>query len=193
MKYLSEEKKKEIMGMLTDKRRIHTEGVRLTAQKLAEIYGADKEKTDVACVLHDLYRGKKIEELNQLVDELRLDKKYINNANLSHGKIAAVIARRDFGITDREIIDAISYHTTGRPNMSLVEKIVFIADAIEPGRNYPGVEEMRKIAEKDLDKACFMSLDGTIKFLQSNAGMKLEDIDEDTVNARDTLMERSRQ
>ena len=143
MDYISDIQKEKIMNALTEKRRIHTRGVRETGKKLSKIYGADAEKVDIACVFHDLYRGKNILELDKLVDEFAIDVKYKGNANLSHGKIAAKAAERDFGIKDREILDAISYHTTGRANMGLVEKIVFLSDAIEPGRDYPGSMVLR--------------------------------------------------
>ena len=108
MDYISDIQKEKIMNALTEKRRIHTRGVRETGKKLSKIYGADAEKVDIACVFHDLYRGKNILELDKLVDEFAIDVKYKGNANLSHGKIAAKAAERDFGIKDREILDAIS-------------------------------------------------------------------------------------
>ena len=190
MDYISDIQKEKIMNALTEKRRIHTRGVRETGKKLSKIYGADAEKVDIACVFHDLYRGKNILELDKLVDEFAIDVKYKGNANLSHGKIAAKAAERDFGIKDREILDAISYHTTGRADMGLVEKIVFLSDAIEPGRDYPGVSKLRSKALVDLDEACLMSLEGTIKLLKEQG---IENIDEDTVKARNSLIEKGKE
>ncbi len=167
----------------SEKRKLHTEGVRKEAIKLAEIYGADPQKAEIAALFHDMYRGVSENSLNYYVKHLGLDKKYINNANLAHGKIAAIIMERDFGIKDADIINAVSYHTTGRPQMSTLEKVIYLADAIEEGRSYPGVEELRKIALKDLDKACYMSMVNTENFVKS-AGKYL---DEETVLAREYL------
>ena len=92
---------------------------------------------------------------------------------------------RDYGITDRDIINAVSYHTTGRAGMSLLEKIIYIADAIEPGRNYPGVEDVRVLAWQDLDRACLLSLERTIDFVRGQGNF----LDSDTLEARDYLLE----
>ena len=93
---------------------------------------------------NDMYRGVSEDVLNYYIKHLDLDKKYLNNCNLAHSKIAAIIMKRDYGIEDEDIINAVSYHTTGRPGMSLLEKIIYIADAIEPNRNYPGVDALRE-------------------------------------------------
>ena len=134
----------------------------------------------MASLFHDLYRGVPVNVLNYYVKHLGLDKKYLDNPNLSHGKIAAEIIKRDYGITDSDIINAVSYHTTGRPNMSLLEKIIYIADAVEPNRNYPGVDKIRKIVKKDLDEACLTSLSNTINYITSE-GIFLDD---DTIKAK---------
>ena len=92
---------------------------------------------------------------------------------------------RDFGIKDRDVIDAVSYHTTGRPYMSQLEKVVFIADAIEPNRDYPGVEELRKLAYEDLDKACLLSLTRTAEYVLQQGNY----LDEDTLRAKEYFEE----
>lgn len=166
---------------LSEKRRIHTYGVRDTAVRLAEKYGCDTSKAETAALLHDIFRGVAIPVLDYYVKHLDLDKRYLGNPNLSHGKIAAEMIQRDFGIDDEDIINAVSFHTTGRPGMSLLEKIIYVADAIEPGRNYPGVEEIRTAAEEDIDRACFISLDHTIKYISSEGKY----LDEDTVRAKE--------
>ena len=87
----------------SEKRKVHTEGVRQTAMKLAEKYGAGEpgivEKAEIAALFHDMYRGVSENSLNYFVKHLGLDKKYMNNANLAHGKIAAIIMERDFDVT----------------------------------------------------------------------------------------------
>ena len=145
--------KAEIEERLSDKRKTHTYGVMDTAEKLAVRYGADVEKTRLAALCHDLYRSTPQKELNELVKAKGLSKKYIDNKDLSHGRLAACTMEDKFGISDEEVLNAVRYHTTGRAGMCLLEKIIYLADAIEPGRNYPGIEEQRALAFEDLDKA----------------------------------------
>lgn len=167
----------------SEKRKIHTEGVRVTAMELAHRYGADPAKAELAALFHDMYRGVSENSLNYYVKHLGLDEKYMNNCNLAHGKIAAIVMKRDFEITDDDIVNAVSYHTTGRENMSLLEKIIYLADAIEPNRVYPGVDELRKLANEDLDKACLSSLTNTINFVRASGKY----LDEETVRAKEDL------
>ena len=170
----------------SEKRKIHTEGVRQTAMMLAQQYGGgDPElarKAELAALYHDMYRGVPVDVLNYYVKHLNLDeKRYKDNANLAHGKIAAVVIQRDFEEKDQDIINAVSYHTTGRPEMSLLEKIIYIADAVEPNRNYPGVQNLRQILEEDLDLAVLQSLTNTINYVRSEKKF----LDEDTVLAKE--------
>ncbi len=170
----------------SEKRKIHTEGVRQTAMKLAEKFGDGKpelvEKAELAALYHDMYRGVPVDVLNYYVKHLDLDeKRYKDNANLAHGKIAAIVIQRDFDEKDQDIINAVSYHTTGRPEMSLLEKIIYIADAVEPNRSYPGVQNLRQILEYDLDKAVLQSLTNTINYVRSEKKF----LDEDTVLAKE--------
>ena len=170
----------------SEKRKIHTEGVRQTAMKLAEKFGEGNpelvEKAELAALYHDMYRGVPVDVLNYYVKHLNLDeKRYKDNANLAHGKIAAIVIQRDFDEKDQDIINAVSYHTTGRPEMSLLEKIIYIADAVEPNRSYPGVQNLRQILEYDLDKAVLQSLTNTINYVRSEKKF----LDEDTVLAKE--------
>ena len=170
---------------LTEKRRIHTLAVRDLAVKMAEIYGADPLKAEIAALGHDLYRGLRGEELNNTVRELGLDEKYLDDPNLAHSKIAAVKLRTDFGVTDQEILDAVSYHTTGRRGMGLLEKIIFLADATEPNRSHPGVEEVREAALRNLDEGCLRSMEGTIAYVRNQGAY----LDENTLEAQNFLKE----
>ena len=171
---------------LKESRLQHTYRVAETAVAMARREGADVRKAEIAALLHDCARNLPPEKLNSLVEELKLPERYRDNVNLSHSKVGAAFAGRLFNIVDREILDAISYHTTGRCRMTTLEKIVFLADAIEPGRDYPGVEAIRKAAEKSLDKGCLMSLEGTIGFLE--AADKF--IDTDTIDAFNDIKEK---
>ena len=172
----------KIPEMLTPKRLKHTLGVRDTAVSLAKHYNQDTEKAEIASMCHDIFRGKSIEELNDLVKHYGLDDIYLNNSNLAHGKLAACFMNEEMGIEDCQVLDCVSYHTTGRADMTMLEKIVFVADAMEPGRDYPRVEDIRKYAFEDIDMACYLSLKGTVEHLME-AGMKYEDIHHDTTDA----------
>lgn len=172
--------KEYIEKNLSETRKNHTYGVREEALKLAEKYGCDGYKAETAALTHDIYRGKPVSALNDLVTRLGLDKKYLDDPNLSHSKIAAEMIRELFGIDDEDIINAVSFHTTGRPGMSTLEKVIYIADATESGRTYPGVEELRKAAEEDIDKACLLSLKKTIERVRAEGKY----LDEDTVKAK---------
>ena len=91
---------------------------------------------------------------------------YLNfNSELWHAPVGAYLVEKEAGITDREILDAIRYHTTGRLGMTLLEKVVYLADYIEPGRHFPGVDEVRDIAKKNLDIALIQAVKNTIVFL----------------------------
>lgn len=158
---------------LTIKRRIHTKGVVEEAIRLAARYKEDGEKAAFAAHCHDMARDFSLEELNRLLDAFDLPDRYRDLPDLSHGKIAAAMLQSQFGIRDMEVLDAVSFHTTGREGMSLLEKIVYVADAIEPSRNYPGVEEVRKAADVDLDLACFLAMESTIRYVRDR-GMTLD-------------------
>lgn len=177
--------KAHIEHNFSEKRKVHTYGVVNTAIELAKQYGCDVYKAELAALLHDLYRSIPVTVLNYHVKHLGLSKKYMDNPNLSHGKIAAEMIQRDFGITDQDIINAVSYHTTGRANMSLLEKIIYIADAIEPNRKYPGVNDLREAVKEDLDNAILMSLNRTINYVTSEGNY----LDEDTIHAKQYLEE----
>lgn len=171
---------------LKESRLQHTYRVAETAVAMARREGADVRKAEIAALLHDCARNLPPEKLNSLVEELGLPDRYRDNVNLSHSKVGAAFAGRLFNIDDREILDAISYHTTGRCRMTTLEKIVFLADAIEPGRDYPGVEAIRDAAEESLDRGCLKSLEGTIEFLK--AADKF--IDNDTIEAFNDIKEK---
>ncbi len=168
---------------LSEKRKAHVRGVVETSAQLAEAYGADVEKAKQAALFHDMFRGAPMDVLNRHVCQLGLDPVYLDNGNLSHGPIAAAVMERDYGIADTDVIQAVRYHTTGRAGMSLLEKVLFLADAIEPGRDYPGVEKLRELARESLDKACLCSMERSIAYIRER-GLFLH---EDTIKARDDL------
>jgi predicted HD superfamily hydrolase involved in NAD metabolism len=157
----------KIKSQVSEKRWKHIQGAAETAVKLAAVYGVPAHKAELAALFHDYCRSFSKEELNGYIDRIGLDDIYIDNVALSHGKAAAHFMASHYGITDDDILNAVSYHTTGRSGMSMLEKIIYIADAIEPGRNYEGVEEIRKLAFVDIDEACRRSLEMSIQFVKS--------------------------
>jgi nicotinate-nucleotide adenylyltransferase len=184
--YLNEDIREYIHQNYSEKRRLHTIGVEDTAVKLGEIHGGDRKKIRTAALFHDICRGMGGEELNKHVKDFGLDHKYLDNPDLAHGKVGAELMMKEFGVKDEDVLNAVRYHTTGRKGMSLLEKIIYLADAIEPGRNYPGVEDLRKIAFLDLDKALLASLDQSISFIREKGYY----LDNDTVEAKNDIMEK---
>lgn len=172
-----------IENALKQSRYEHTLRVREEAVKLARRFGADPVKAETAAIFHDMAKNLPAGEMNELVRAFGLDERYVDNPNLAHSKLAACLMQRDFGVNDPELLQAVASHTTGRAGMSLLEKIIFLADAIEPGRTYPAVTEIRKLAETDLDLACIRMLERTIRYLEGKGAF----IDPDTKEALEYL------
>lgn len=160
----------------------HSENVMEVAINLAKKYGVDINKASTAGFLHDCAKGKSEKELLELCEKfnIEVDEYKKNQPELLHGEIGALLAKIDYGIEDEEILNAIKVHTMGKENMSMLEKIIFIADYIEPGRKFPGVEAIRKLAYKDIDKAIMQALDTTIMHLIKIGGV----IHPDTIKTR---------
>ena len=139
-------------------------------EKLAKIYNADIEKCKVAALLHDICKEMDMEYIknickNNFMNEL--SEEDLENNEILHGFAGAYYVKSELGINDKEILNAIKYHTIGAKNMTLVEKIVYIADAIEYGRNYPSVVEIREETFKNLDKGILMEIEHKEKYLES--------------------------
>lgn len=164
----------------------HSENVAAVAVKLAEKYEVDVSKAAIAGILHDCARNKTEKELFRLCEkfDIGLDLIMAKQPVLLHGYVGAVIAKTDYGIKDMEILNAIRFHTTGRENMGILEKIVFIADYIEPSRKFKGIDEIRMLAFKDIDKSISKAFDTTIVHLIK----KGEIIHPDTIKARNYLL-----
>lgn len=171
---------------LTPKRFIHSLNVMNTAMDLATRYGTDIDKCAVAGLLHDCARdikGKKLFGLCERYD-IHIDKVSRIQPELLHGALGSVIAKKEYGILDKHILKAICFHTTGREDMTLIDKILFIADHIEPNRSYRGVNEVRDIAYDNLDKAILLSLEKTIMYVISKGAL----INTLTVKARNYII-----
>ena len=153
-----------------DKNRLeHTLGVTYTAACLAMCYDIDTERAETAGLLHDcakcLSNDKKVSLCKKQSIEINMTE--AKNPFLLHAKAGAYLAEYKYGIRDEDILNAVRYHTTGRPGMSMLEKIVFIADYIEPGRNHSArLPELRRLAFQDLDKALVEVLRDTLRYLK---------------------------
>ena len=155
----------KLKTMLTDHRYTHSLGVVETAVKMAQIFGADEEKTEIAALLHDC--AKQIPHTEQLKMckefEIPLDEVKEKELGLLHAELGAYIAEHEFGIKDTEILDAIRYHTLGKPDMSTMEKILYLSDIIEPNRkDFNGLSELRKLCFENLDRALLFGFGLTI-------------------------------
>lgn len=178
--------KKRLVTSIGEKRYNHSIGVMETAANLANIYNYDVDKARVAGLLHDcakfkdpLYLLKRVNDFGILLDNIM----YVNK-ELIHGPLGAKIAEFEYNIKDSAILNAIAFHTTGRENMTLLEKIIYIADYIEPGRDLLGIDAIRNLATKDLDKSIRLSMDNTIKYLIDKHKL----IHPDTLEARNYLL-----
>ena len=155
-----------VKAQITEKRYVHTLGVAETAVLLAERFGADVKKAELAAIFHDYAKFRPKKEMKQIIIEQNMSKDLLDfHSELWHAPVGAYLVEQEAGITDREILDAIKYHTTGRIGMTLLEKIVYLADYIEPGRSFPGVDEVREIAKKSLELAMIGAVRNSIVFL----------------------------
>ncbi|PWW26505.1 putative HD superfamily hydrolase involved in NAD metabolism [Cytobacillus oceanisediminis] len=155
-----------VKEQLTEHRFLHTIGVMETAIKLAEKYGADGKKAELAAIFHDYAKFRPKDEMKEIIISNGMPVELLDyNSELWHAPVGAYLAEKEAGITDCEVLDAIRYHTSGRTGMTLLEKVIYLADYIEPGRHFPGVEEVRELAESSLDKALIKSVQNTIMFL----------------------------
>jgi predicted HD superfamily hydrolase involved in NAD metabolism len=155
-----------IKSLLPEKRFLHTLGVLETAIKLAEKYQVDTKKAELAAIFHDYAKYHPITEMKEIVKNKNMDERLLTYGNeLLHGPVGAYLVKKEYGITDEEILNAIRYHTTGRLKMTLLDKIIFISDYIEPNRSFTGVEEVRALVNNNLDAAIIASLSNTINFL----------------------------
>lgn len=164
----------------------HTLRVVDLATKLALHYGIDVEKTWLAAILHDLKKNISLAENDRLVKMYGLDEKYIGNQNLSHSKLAAVVSRDKLGIDDEDILNAIAFHTTGRADMSMLEKIIFVADTCEEGRTYKEAAILREKAFENIDDVCIFILE----YLKESIEEKGLVVDKDTIQALRYLKEK---
>ncbi len=174
---------------LSERRYRHSIGVMEEAIKLAEHYGADVEKAKIAGLTHDCAKEIGVDDSIRILKDdygITPDAMSLQMPRLLHGALGSCIVQSRFGIYDTEILDAIRYHTTGKADMSLLSKIIYIADYIEPNRNYEDVDILRGLAYKDIDSAIIFGIDFTIQDLIE----KGKTIHPDTLHCRNDIIVR---
>jgi predicted HD superfamily hydrolase involved in NAD metabolism len=166
---LLEEIKAWLHERLSPHRYVHSLGVAATARELADRFGADPMRAELAGLLHDAAREWRPPQLLEGARALGLELTYMEEMApmpCLHGPLGADIAKREFGVADEEMLQAIANHTLGRERMGLLERVVFLADAIEPNRpELPYIVELRELAHQDLNLACRRAYDHTFEYL----------------------------
>jgi len=146
-----------LKGLLKESRYVHSVGVMNTAVELAEIYGANTEKAATAGLLHDITKNMTDEMQMSLLQKYGVPgiQELLPAKKIWHSVTGAYYVKNELGINDDEIFGAIRYHTTGRCGMTVLEKIIYVADFIEPSRSYAEADSLRRLARTDLDKAVY--------------------------------------
>lgn len=152
---------------LKPKRLKHVFGVADSIDALAVKYGIDREKARFSALYHDILKENSAIRLIEYIRENGEDPgELLHASKVLHSQAGAIFARVEGGILDEDILNAIRYHTTGREEMSTLEKILYLADVIEAGRDYEGVDRLRDLSMKDLDLAMLHALNSSLRFLE---------------------------
>ncbi len=178
---------KEILkSTLKPERYTHTLNTADMAKKLAAYLHEDEDKAYLAGLVHDCAKNLSDEELlaHARKYHISIDAVTQQAPYLLHGAVGAFIARDTFGIYDEEILSAVTWHTTGKENMSMLDKIIFLADLTEISRTYEDVKAIREIQFKDFDHSLIMAFDGIIAFILRQGCL----LHTDTINARNYLL-----
>ncbi len=175
-----------IKESLSEYRRFHSEMVAKSAKELAKKYGADVEKAEIAGILHDITKEMPVNNQLQLLkdNDIMLDSVTSCNHRILHAVSGAAYCEYVLGIKDKSILDAIRFHTTARQGMSLLEKIIFVADFISDDRSYPDVEAMRLQSSISLEHGMKYALSFVIKSLID----KGDSVHPDAVNAYNEII-----
>ena len=161
--------KELVRSRLSDKRYEHTINVKKMAVKLAKRYGVDEDKAALAALLHDSAKEISKEEMRAI---MRAHPELAEGGEerptpVWHGVCASILARTEWGVTDEAVLSAIACHTAGKPGMTQLDKILYLADMTSAERDWPGVEKLRKLEMKDLDVAMLAALRQTNGFVLS--------------------------
>ena len=180
--YQERETEEKVRSLMTEKRFRHTLGVRTQAVLLAQKHHLPMQKASWAALLHDCAKCLPFEEMTALARSGGVtDPDLLSSPEMLHGPAGAVLARRDFGVDDPDVLNAIAYHTMGRAGMSPLEMCIFVADATEPGRReYPGLQELRELSYRDLPAAVLLSLACTRRYVEEQ-GKPFNPLSEKTI------------
>lgn len=156
----------QVQMQMSEARFEHVLGVEQSAIALAKRYGCSVEKASIAALTHDYAKERSADEFRFIIENKGFDLNLLRWGNaIWHGFVGAYFVEHELGITDHDILEAIRLHTTGAPQMSLLSKIIYVADYIEPGRDFPGVEEARRLAVLDLNQAVAFETKQTLQYL----------------------------
>lgn len=185
-----EEMMEAVRAEMPERRWIHTLGVMETSVILANRFGEDPVRAEQAAILHDVAKYWKTSRMETIIREEGLPADLLEyDKELWHAPVGAFVAETQFGVKDIEVLDAIRFHTSGRTGMTLMDKVVCLADYMEPGRDFPGVNKIRELAEHSLEKALIAGFDSTISFLLEQ-GKRIFPL---TVAARNDVLYRIRE
>lgn len=192
-------KREEIVALLeqnlSQQRLEHTLGVEKTAIALAKKYNEDEKRASVAALLHDYYRYLTAEEYLQMAKEYGVEISPIEEQTpmLLHGKLAAYFAQEQLGIIDEEILSAIFSHTFGKKQMSKLDKIIYLADFIEPNRKGAHLKPVKEMAQQDLDKAVHMALQASLDYLELHGKPVMQETKHAIAYIRNEIDEKERE
>jgi len=155
-----------IRARLSENRYRHSMRVASVAREMARAFGLDENKAGLAGIVHDYAKGVPGYELLALAREHNLleDEVETRSPDLLHASVGAFLLQQEQGLADEEILDAVRNHTLGRVGMTDLEKVLFLADMIEPGRDYPGIERLRCLAWRDLNEGMIQAIELTLRY-----------------------------
>lgn len=185
MDKLEEQINADIKKKLTENRYVHSIGVMKKAEELAKFYGLDTKKARLIGLAHDIAKQMTKSEIKEYLLEhnVELDEIEKENSELIHAKIGADICKRKYNF-DKQMVDAVKYHTTGNPNMDMMAKIIFMADKTEENRDYEDIEERRRLTLEDIDRAIIETINYTTRDSIERGKM----IHIDSINTRNYLL-----
>lgn len=176
----------KLQKSLTTKRFGHSMRVVDTALKLAKIYNCDLKKTKIAAMLHDCAKCYECDQSLELCQKYNvvLDDQTSKGHQLIHAVLGAKIAEIEYGVDDSEILSAIACHTTGKANMTMLDKIIWLADYIEPARDFEDIDKIRELAYTDINKSILFAFEKTLEFLIA----KGKDLHPSTKSAKESIV-----
>jgi len=155
---------------LSNKRYEHSLLTANESKKLAKKYNVDGNKAYLAGLLHDCAKDLSKKQLQGMLENKGYNKEFLNSKTIMHAPVGAIIAQNDYDVKDKTVLDAIKYHCYARKEMTLIEKVVFVADKIEPSRKYNDIKKLRDLAYKNIDEALLYFISFTINKIKKNKG-----------------------